>query len=96
MANVIRLDLNDKNESTIYLSDENTLPVSVDITDRVEHFGVNDIECKKAYRIHLALAGSREEYLMSYDDEDQRNLDLRYILNQIDDLLGVEREKEEF
>ena len=94
MSNVIRLDLNDRNESTVYLN-EDKAPITVSTERTVMPMGRDDVECQHRYYIWFEFHnGNRTQFV--YDDEDQRNIDLRYILNQIDELLGVEREKEEF
>lgn len=93
MAN-IRLDLSDKNESTVYLN-EDRAPIAVSTNNRIVHMGRDDIECQHRYRIDFEFHnGNRTGFV--YDDEDQRNVDLRYILNQLDELLGIEINKEEF
>lgn len=93
MAN-IRLDLSDKNESTVYIN-EDRAPICVYTDHRIAHMGHDDIECRHTYTIEFEYSdGNRTSFI--YDDEDQRNVDLRYILNQIDELLGIEVRKEEF
>ena len=93
MAN-IRLDLSDKNESTVYLN-EDRAPIAVSTNNRIVHMGRDDIECQHRYRIDFEFHnGNRTGFV--YDDEDQRNVDLRYVLNQLDELLGIEINKEEF
>lgn len=93
MAN-IRLDLNDKNESTVYLN-EDRAPITVSASHNIAHMGRDDIECQHRYYIDFEFHnGNRTGFV--YDDEDQRNVDLRYVLNQLDELLGIEINKEEF
>ena len=89
----IKLSLNDNNKSTMYFS-KDKLPIAISTDHRIMHMGRDDIECQHKYYLEFEFHNGNHTSL-TYDDEDQRNADLRYVLSQIDELLEIWTDRED-
>lgn len=86
----IRLDFNDKNETVLYLKDSAT---SVTI-NKVDH-GIDNHSIEKSVnRLEITANGPGTNVwcTLDYDYSDQRDIDYRYAIQMVDELMGVEGE----
>lgn len=89
----IKLSLNDRNESTVYFN-KDRVPIAVSTNHSIAHMGRDDIECQHRYYLEFEFHnGNRTSF--TYDDEEQRNADLRYVLSQLDELLEIWTDRED-